>query len=130
MGDSSMKNVVLAGAIAGVVGGIAGVVLGLVCVPIGFWCAMTNTSAAATIVLTIIFAVIFAVLYSKLCDSIPSKGVLKGIYFGLMIWVVNIAAGAYVALVGGEISTGSSLIIFGFFIWIVYGALLGALYKK
>jgi len=125
-----MKSGVAAGAAAGVVAGIVGIVFGLVCVPIGFWCAITNQAAVALIVITIIFGAIFGAMYSRFHDLVPGKGVSKGVYFGLMIWLVNITAGAYVALVGGEVPTASSLIIFGFFIWIVYGAVLGVLYKK
>jgi hypothetical protein len=47
-----------------------------------------------------------------------------------LIWLIcDIAAGAYVGLVVNEVSTAIGLISFGFFTWIVYGYILGTLYK-
>jgi hypothetical protein len=84
-------------------------------------------------VLSIVFGAIFGALYSRFHDPIPGKGISKGIYFGLMIWLVkDIAAGAFVPLLSRRLdwTVSIALIFVGFFEWIVYGSLLGALYKK
>jgi len=44
--------------------------------------------------------------------------------------IKDIAAGAYAALVGGVTDFAIGLIFTGFFMWITYGPVLGALYKK
>jgi uncharacterized membrane protein YagU involved in acid resistance len=97
-----MKNSIVAGAVAGLVGSIV----------------------------AIIFGAIFGRIYEMVQRSIPGKGSMKGLNFGLLIWLIcDIAAGAYVGLVINEVSTAIGLISFGFFTWIVYGYILGTLYK-
>lgn len=88
-------------------------------------------SVAFMIVLGIIFGTVFGAIYSRFHDLIPGKGISKGLYFGLMIWFIkDIAAGAYTALTMGQVATGIGLIVVGFFMWIAYGPVLAALYKK
>jgi hypothetical protein len=128
-----MKSGVAAGAIAGLVGGIVGDIVGA----IGYYAGLFEMesaniaySAVIGIVLTIIFGTIFGAIYSRFHDQIPGIGVSKGLYFGLMIWLIkDIAAGAYIGFVEGVIPTAIWLQS-GFFMWITYGPLLGALYKK
>jgi hypothetical protein len=131
---SVMKSGVGAGAVAGVVGGIVGVVFGLIGTSIKLIDAPPGSImnvTATMIVLTIIFGAIFGWMYSRFCDLVPGKGISKGLYFGLMIWLVkDIAAGAYIALVDMATSIAIGLIYLGFFMWIAYGYVLSALYKK
>ncbi|WP_455369966.1 hypothetical protein [[Eubacterium] cellulosolvens] len=146
-----MKSVYAAGAIAGLVGGIVGVIfyiiggmLGLI--PVGpeniilltirfiatriLGLPVDAVLAVINIIVTIIFGAIFGMIYSKFYDSIPGKDITKGLYFGLMIWFIkDIAAGVYVALMGG-ISFAIQLIFVGFFMWIVYGPIISKLYTK
>jgi len=62
---------------------------------------------------------------------------VKGLYFGLLIWLIkDIAASSYVVLVLVDIPSAITralaidLVLFGFFMWIAYGLVLGYLYKK
>lgn len=88
------------------------------------------TLAVFTIIITIIFGAIFGVIYSKFYNSIPGQDIKKGLYFGLMIWLIkDIAGGTYVALMGG-ITFATELIFVGFFMWIVYGPIICKLYTK
>lgn len=91
---------------------------------------LTETLAVITIIVTIIFGIIFGVLYSKLYGSIPGQDIKKGLYFGLIIWLIQgLAGGIYVAIMGG-VRFATELIFLGFFMWIVYGAVIGKLYTK
>ena len=88
------------------------------------------TLAVFTIIITIIFGAIFGIIYSKFYNSIPGQDIKKGLYFGVMIWFIkDIAGGTYVALMGG-ITFATELIFVGFFMWIVYGPIIGKLYTK
>ncbi len=83
------------------------------------------TISATMIILTIIFGAIFGEIFAKFF------GKMKGINFGLLIWLIkDIAAGAYIALIDNLVSAAIGLIFIGFFMWIVYGYVLGMLYKK
>jgi hypothetical protein len=82
------------------------------------------------IVLAIIFGAVFGRLYSKFRDPIPGSGPMKGINFGLMIWLIkDIAAGAYLAVIMLRVTEATALIFTGFFMWIAYGYVLERLRK-
>ena len=137
-----MKSGLTAGAIAGIVTGIVSFALGPMLAQIGIIEPLGGTweiwdpsfyvvYALAFISLALIWGTIFGLIYSRYYDSAPGKGVIKGLLFGLMIWLIkDVAAGSYVALMWVEISISVALIIAGFFMWIVYGLVLGYLYKK
>lgn len=127
------EKCVVVGAIAGIVAGIVGSIFGFIGEMIGLFPGPSNPVVATItfIILSIIFGAIFGMLYEKLYNSCPGEGIMKGINAGLIIWLVkDIAAGAFVGFVDGNIGIATSLIFVGFFMWIAYGALLGILYKK
>ena len=137
-----MKNAILAGAIAGAVADIAVIasayVFGSIGVfePLGgsmeIWTiSMWTLLALAHLSLDIFWGMIGGAAYSFLYDMIPSKAAMKGLYFGLSIWVIkDVAAGSYLALTMMEVDSAIMLIIGGFFMWILYGLVIGYLYKK
>ena len=135
-----MKNAILAGAIAGAVSVISFLAGGYVMGEMGvfeppggmeIWTpSMFMMLALAHLSLDVIWGVIFGLLFASLYGWIPGKGVLKGLYYGLLIWVIkDVCAGSYLALTIMEVNSAIMLII-GFFMWIVYGPVLGYLYKK
>jgi uncharacterized membrane protein YadS len=136
-----MKNAILAGAIAGLVSGIVSSLLVFVGLSIGILGAniivsvsqlQKTNSAIYIILLTVIFGTLVALIYSKFYDSIPGKGLKKGLYFGLMIWFVkDIMAAAYITIPMMQPAIiGVNLIVVGFYVWVIYGLVLGYLYKK
>lgn len=131
-----MKSGLVAGAVAGVVSGIISVVVGFIGSEsvLGLYSTVPGSIESiiiSMIVLTIIFGAIFGVLYSKFYDAVPLEGALKGLSFGLIIWLVkDIASAAYIGIVDRIIEVAIGLVFIGFFMWIVYGLVLGTLYKK
>ena len=140
-----MKNAILAGAIAGAVADIAFItgvsVMTLIFGNIGLFeppggpeiwdLSMFILLGVATLSLNIFWGMIAGAAYAFLYSLIPGKGAVKGLYFGLSIWVIkDVAAGSYLALTIMEVNSAIMLIVGGFFMWIVYGPVLGYLYKK
>jgi len=129
-----MKSGVVAGAGAGVVGGIVGLVFGVIGSQMGLYrlSPLPITYLVSTaMVLIVIFGAIFGAIYVKFYDAIPGKGVSKGLYFGLMIWLINsIAPGAHLGIHSMEFNIAIRLVFVYFFVWISYGPVLGVLYKK
>jgi MFS family permease len=137
-----MKNGILAGAIAGVIMGICTVIIGFISVfYIGFkeptydveaWTpTLTIWLTLAQIALGIIWGSIFGAIYTFVYDLIPKKGIIKGLIYGLLLWLIkDIAAGSYTALMIMNTSVAADLIYYGFSMWIIYGIILGYLYKK
>ena len=129
-----MKRGVVAGAIAGLAGGISGVVLGG---GLGSTLGLIPSSPIPVmewtiywIIITLIFGTIFGFIYEKLYDSIPGKGIMKGLSAGFMIWLIkDVATAAYLGAERANVSIIAILWV-GFFIWIVYGLVIGKLYKK
>ena len=87
-------------------------------------------SSLALLSLSVIWGTFFGAIYGRLFDNIPGKGVMKGLIYGLLVWIAkDVAAGSYVALIFLEISISINLILIGFPMWIIYGLVLGYLYK-
>jgi hypothetical protein len=137
-----MKNGILAGAIAGVIMGICTVIIGFISVyylgikqptyDVEAWTpTLTIWLTLAQISLGIIWGSIFGAIYTFVCDLIPNKGIIKGLYYGLLLWLIkDIAAGSYTALMIMNVTVAIDLIYYGFFMWTIYGLILGYLYKK
>jgi hypothetical protein len=125
------------GPAAGAIGGLLGAIAGYILYPVGSMIGLFPPSQAdlmmvliKMLVTTIIFGIIFGFIYVKLFDCFPGKGIMKGLYFGLMIWLIkDITAGTYVYNMGFPIIT-AILVWVGFFMWVVYGLVIGYLYKK
>jgi len=129
-----MKNGLYAGAVAGIIAGIVGIIFGAIGIAIGLFQAGSVPMAnlvAAMIVLTIIFGAIWGAIYSKFYDSIPGVGTMKGLYFGLLLWLIkDVMGGLYIAFTNGNINIPVGLIWIGIFTQAVFGSVLGKLYKK
>ena len=129
-----MKSGLSAGAVAGIIAGIVGVIYVSITIAAGleppraqwYW-------IISQIVFNLIWGAIFGVLYQRFHDAIPSKGVVKGFYFGLLIWLIH---GLYVStfllsMVPVLNAFATSWAIGGFIVRaIAYGPVLGAIYKK
>jgi hypothetical protein len=139
-----MKNIVLASAIAGLISGLLSaiiVLLGRLINLFGVLAPLENAFlfSVGWIVLTLIFCIFFGLLYKRFYDSIPGKSFMKGLFFGLLIWVIkDIASGAFLIFSGTLvaegllewITAGVNLIVMGLYMWGIYGLVLGTLYKK
>ena len=117
----------MVGGISGVIfGGGLGSTLGLIPsspIPVMEW-------TIYWIIITLIFGIIFGFIYEKLYDSIPGKGIMKGLSAGFMIWLIkDVATAAYLGAERANVSITAILWV-GFFIWIVYGLVIGKLYTK
>jgi len=134
---------------AGVVGrAIAGTVGGAICTIIGFSLALAGLVGIAEpipmedlppmsvvvtsfILMELIAGTILGLFYTKLYMSIPGERVLKGVYYGLLIWFIkDLLSGMY--MIGGFMATYMALtfILLGFPLWLIYGAVLGFTYEK
>jgi len=134
MGGEYLKSVIAAGAIAGLVGGIVGVIFAVIGVSAGLMPSppgSTSTAGLMIVVLAIIWGAIFIMIYQRFYDGIPGKDTMKGVYFGLMLWLVkDIAAASFIGLIDMTTRIAVGLIYTGFFMWISYGYVLSTLYKK
>ena len=128
-----MKSGVVAGAVAGLAGGIAGVIFGGIGNQLGLYGTPPISVMEWTvywIIITVIFGAIFGVIYSIMYDSIPGEGISKGATAGFIIWLIkDIATGVYLGAERANVSVIAILWV-GFFMWIVYGLVIGKLYKK
>jgi hypothetical protein len=133
-GELFMKSGPAAGAIGGLAAGIAGniffnvgVMIGILSPPAG---GDPMTTMVIVIVAAIIFGAIFGAIYAKMYDCVWGTGIMKGVYAGLIIWLIkDIAAGTFVYIMGVPPIT-TSLIWNGFFMWVAWGLVIGYLYKK
>lgn len=135
-----MKQSLVIGAIAGYIVGLIFILFAAIFtririidppVSLEIWHGSYGLIIVASMLLGVIWGMIFGAVYSLLYNCIPGKGVLKGLNYGIFIWlVIDIAASSFIALIGIGINYALSLIFFGFFMWVTYGLILGSLYKK
>ena len=138
-----MRGGVLPGAIAGFLGGLAASLANLISFITGllgpqampgapgklildFWISQSGTH----IFLNMFWGIVFGLMFPRVYNVVRSKGVSKGIIYGLTMWLINgFQYGTY--WIGwGWLSTGVWSHIVGFSNAIVYGLVLGALYRK
>jgi len=131
-----MKSGLSAGAVAGVVGGIVAVTAVWITNP------TVHTSSPAAMVqwlitqigLNIVWGAVFGWIFSKVYTLVPGKNATKGLYFSLMVWLFFIGlypVTFFVLLYGPtmyQLALGWGIV--GFLVRLVYGPVLGALYKK
>ncbi|WP_455369828.1 hypothetical protein [[Eubacterium] cellulosolvens] len=129
-----MKKGYTAGAVAGFCGGVfafvSQVILALVGVFPSVILEVLPSAAIIHIGMTTIWAVVFGVIYAKFYDVIPGKGVKKGLVFGFIIYLLADLWAASYFIANQHFQAASSFIFSGFFHVIIYGPLLGVLYKK
>jgi len=133
-----LKGGIHLGAIAGLIGGIAASSgLNIVSI-IGFGPPHPTpplTTLAALMVQDMGWGAIFGVLFVMFYDRIPGKGILRGLYFGLILYLITsfrVSTGLFAYGFFVELARIWVLpwIIASFFHFVALGLILGALYKK
>jgi hypothetical protein len=80
---------------------------------------------------TALWGIIFGALYAFFYDYIPRKGVEKGLFYGLILWVTTRVYEAIISFMYGYYEWAFQDLIAGFIsTCLVYGSLIGFLYKK
>ena len=139
-----MKSGLAAGFIAGIITGLLSTIFLVVGRYMGLYGILQPPKitellifSLGWIIITIITTIAFGFIYEKFYDSIPGKGIMRGLYFGLLIWCIkDVIAGTYCIYSGIMISgliewvaAGINLIVIGIYMWTIYGLILGYLYK-
>ncbi|WP_455279133.1 hypothetical protein [[Eubacterium] cellulosolvens] len=131
-----MKSGLTAGAIAGIIAGIVGVIWITGSIAIGL--SQADPSAPSywwvnQIVFNLIWGAIFGVIYQRFYDLVPSSGIMKGVSYAALLWLVH---GVYtsvflLAIVPMLSAFAVAWLIGGFIVRVIgYGIPIGFLYKK
>ena len=128
-----MKNPIIAGAIAGIVMGIGAMFSQYPASWLGLY--EPNPLPPLFVFLGIlgfdvIWGIILAIIFSILYNSIPSKGILKGFVYGLIIFIISNLRGANLLWSFGFHEWAMVFAWSGLFAPTLYGITLGYLYKK
>ena len=142
-----MSSGFLPGAFAGFLGGMAASFAVIIAFIIGifkmpgaptaltfeFWISQAGTH----IFINVAWGIVFGAIYARIYNSVPGMGVSKGIIYGLTVFLID---GFQIATyyMGWGLSSSAEFAIFtasfiffvGFFAWIVFGLVLGYLYRK
>ena len=82
------------------------------------------------IVLHTVWGAIFGAIYPKFYDVVPGKGIMKGLCFGLLLFLISSVRAATFLAAYTFVPLATSWVFVGFFQFASYGIVLGALYKK
>lgn len=137
------RKAMILGAIAGSLGGLTASVMvyvyllsGILSMRAHYFEVPVFSALIVFILLTAFYGSLWALLYSMFYDSIPGKGITKGLIFGLLIYLIkDVQAGTYLAFASSlqvELLNMAALdlMTIGIYSWIVWGLILGYLYKK
>lgn len=132
----SWKIGAIAGLIAGIVAGIAGVTSAIIQFNMGihyfFLEPPPETQITSIIVREItintIYGIGLGIIYSRIHDLIPGNSLKKGIYYGLVLWIIFNFRTAVIALMYGFYDW--AIIFLLMWTLIIYGPVLGIFYEK
>ena len=132
-----MKNFIIAGLIAGIVSGIVMTIFHisglweLFSILPFIWPVEKQIYALSNITHFTIWGIIYGAFYAFFYDKIPGKGIKKGLFYGLIIWIIAPLHNAGVMAMYAYYLDAIPYTFATFFsIGIVYGIVLGYLYKK
>jgi hypothetical protein len=78
-----------------------------------------------------LWGVLFGLFFAMVYDYVPATGIKKGLVYGLIIWIIAILRIGILSTIHGSLNYAIPHTLAGFFsICIVYGSLIGILYKK
>ncbi|MCW4032113.1 MAG: hypothetical protein NWF08_01825 [Candidatus Bathyarchaeota archaeon] len=95
-----MSSGILPGAIAGIFGGLAASVFAVIGHATGYWGTITAGEVVSTldfwisqvgthVLLNMIWGTIFGALFAKVYNLVPGKRVIKGFYYGLIMFLIT-----------------------------------------
>ena len=130
-------NGVQAGAIAGIGRGVAAAIFYVVGTSIAVFPSLgydLGFLLIHEIIVGVIFGAIWGWIYPLVYDKIPGKGVVKGIVYSMLLFVLTnvFVAALFSKGFPSELSVMMAIVFLwmGFWSWLGYGPVLGALYKK
>ena len=84
-----------------------------------------------SIITASLWGIVWVLLYAFFYDYIPGKGVTRGLFFGLIIWIIAPTGNWIISAACGYYLWAIQTAIVTFFsIGIVYGLILGYIYKE
>ncbi len=77
--------------------------------PISVWKPPKEMPFVLMNITNLIFAFLLALVYAMICKGLPGKGIVKGLWFGLFVWLVgalpgNLALGMFTIIAPGVIT--------------------------
>jgi len=139
-----MKSGFISGAIAGVIAGIVAAIVALISTIIfvfimkvlpyigapEIWIpSMQTLFAIVSFLLNMIWGGILGILYVVLYNSIPGKGIKKGLIYGWIIFLISNVRAFSFLMPFAIFDFGLTWTAIGFFVLTTYGLVLGYLYK-
>ena len=146
--EYNMRTGILPGAIAGFLGGTAASIVAVLGPAFGLWGFPEGPvkltfdlwlgQAGAHILINMVWGTIFGMMFAKVYNLVPSKGILKGLYYSLIIYlitsfqvgtwcvVMSVYANVWpiaILMAGGLFGVGSANAT-------IFGLVLGLLYRK
>jgi hypothetical protein len=145
--EYDMKEGILPGAIAGLLGGIAAGTVAAIGSAMQLWVVLEHPiiftfdfwlgQVGSHTFINLIWGILFGVMYPKVYNIVPKKGITKGLIYGMTIWfIVGFINLFYWIVWAALLNHWSGVILnFGWYAvgiahYIVYGLVLGLLYKK
>jgi len=129
----------IAGAIAGGIGGVAVFLSVFIFTPLGLveavgefeWTPSLYAALVFNIVTHDIFwGIVLGFLYSKVYNLVPGEGIMKGLTYAMVIYLIANIRTAHIIGGFGQMLWPKVFVWYGLSYFIAFGLVLGYLYKK
>ena len=122
----------IAGIVAGIIASISHTVANIIGLPNIILIVPTTNVPEIFILMNAIWGIIFGIFFTIVCDLIPGKYISKGLFYGLIIFLItNFRDSSFVMPYGAiYLPTILSNLFVGFFQSIAYGFILAFLYRE
>ena len=132
--NKSLKAAIISGLVAGFVLGIAVEFFDQIAASIGlfepWWRPINTGNMIINIPIFSIWGIILGIIFSKAYSIIPKEGVLKGLVYGLFLWLIISVRAVCFNLAYGYSLLATGHIFVGFFYYLLFGLVLGILYDE
>ena len=132
----SWKIGAVSGLIGGIIQGVVTIFIAIILFNFGlpYWHVTLQDTpifefASINIIIAIIWGIILGAIYSKTYGVIPSRGVWKGLIYGLFIFLIYAVRFSHLLVAYGQYIQSISGIIGDFIPMIIYGLFLGYMYE-
>ena len=131
--NKSLKIGIISGLIAGFVLAIVNEIFINIRILLGLYTPFVGSLITNNLVMNIplfgFWGIVLGIIYSKVYNVLPRKGILKGLVYGLILYILVTIRIEFFSFAYGKYLDAFGHIFAGFFQWMAYGLVLGFLYE-
>jgi len=135
--EYDMRSGIHLGAIAGLIGGVVAFVAIFIFESKDYWALVPSEIFNIVLIsrlgthtfIHMMWGIVFGAIFAKVYNLISGKGIMKGLYYGLIVLLITGIHTSFTYIARGNIPIGLAYLLVDVPALITFGLILGALYK-